>query len=304
MKILISGGTGFIGTALINNLCESGYQISVLTRNPDRAIKQFGNKVNAIQWDGISIEPLKTSITGCEIVINLIGEGIANKLWTKSQKKKIYDSRILATNALVTAVNRYSDSITTFISGSAVGIYNDTPRNTVDESSAYGNNFLSKVCIDWENEVNKLQKASIRKVWLRTGLVLGKNGGVLNKLILPFKLGLGGALGSGKQYMNWIHISDMITIISRICSDTTINGAVNLVSPENVTNHQFTKILGKILCRPTIFAVPSFILKLILGELSTVLLTGPNVIPTKLLNANYAFKYPCLETALKQLLHK
>ena len=232
-----------------------------------------------------------------------MGEGIANKRWTPSQKQHLKNSRITGTRHLIQGAFTHAESLSSYIGASAVGYYDHNHSASLTESSPKGDDFLATLCQDWEAESEKItQLDGVRNVCLRIGLVLGKDGGALAKMKPPFKLGLGGKLGSGTQWMNWIHLEDLTDIIVSALTNSNMKGIYNAVSPNNVTNAQFTKSLGKVMNRPTLFPVPALILKLILGEMSQLLHQGNNVIPERLEKEGYSFQYDDLESALNHSL--
>ncbi len=294
MNILISGGTGFIGKHLCNHLKD--HNLIVITRNPNKV----PSTVKAIK----SISEL-TSTEKIDIAINLAGEPIANKRWTDKQKQEIEQSRFTITQEFIDFFNRAEHRPKLFISGSAVGYYGIEPygigptENTINESDKGDKSFSSKLCHQWEAIAMQATKLGIRTCLLRTGIVLGSGGGALNKMLLPFKLGLGGKIGTGSQWMPWIHIDDVIGIIDFVIKNETITGALNVTAPNPVTNTELTKTLGKILNRPTFFTMPAIIINLLMGQMgSELLLSGKKVVPSKLQAAGYPFKYFKLSQAL------
>ncbi len=301
-KILITGGTGLIGSQLIPVLLEAGNAITILSRHPTAAQIQFEQKVNSID----QLAKLAASET-FDIVINLAGQGIADKRWTPASKQQIRDSRLQTTQDLITYLNTADDKPELFISGSAIGYYGPQQDEAVEESFIAGSSeyFSQRLCIDWEREAAAAEALGIRCCYLRTGIVLAKNGGALAKMLPPFKLGLGGPIGSGDQWMSWIHIADLIGIISHLIKDQSICGPVNATAPEPVTNNVFSGTLGKVLKRPAVVPMPAFIIKLLLGEMAEeLLLSGQRVLPAKILRHGYAFKYSRLEDALRTLLSR
>ena len=290
MKILISGGTGFIGKLLSKELVSSGYELTIISRSSTTKNEE---KIKFIPWDK---EALQNAVNNSDIVINLTGESITGKRWTKEQKDLIYKSRIVTTKLLVEAINNAKNKPKKLISISAVGIYGDRGDEKLIEDSSSGSGFLTNVCVDWEAEA---KKAKTNVIVLRLGIVLGKNGGALKKIIPPFKMFIGGPLGSGNQYMPWIAIDDVIGLIMFAIENDSVNGILNATSPNPVTNKEFSNILGKVLHRPSFIPVPGFALKLLLGEMSELLLGSQRVIPERALQLGYKFKYSELESALK-----
>jgi uncharacterized protein (TIGR01777 family) len=304
MRIFVTGATGFIGTHLVKRLLSDGHQVICYVRNIDKARKLLGNEIEILQTTAFDNHIIAT-IEKCDTVINLAGEPIV-KRWTKKNKKQIYYSRIDTTKKMIAAIESCKTPPKVFISSSAVGFYGNRGNETLTETSHKSSGWLSHLCNQWEkssypSHPGKL--TSTRVVNLRTGIVLG-DGGALKKMLLPFKMGLGGTLGGGDQWMPWIHISDMINIIIESLSNKDIYGPVNCVAPAAVTNKHFTKILGKTLKRPTIFPVPSFVLKIIFGEGACVLLDSQKVRPRKLVRHGFNWKFGSLYTALEDLLRK
>ena len=291
MKILITGGTGFIGSALCSRLLEDKHDIVVLSRHPE-AIKA--------PMIGISdLEKLKSDVT-FDIVINLAGQPIADKRWSAQQKQLILSSRLDATQKLIAYFKTTEKKPKLLISGSAIGYYGISETiNTVDETVSGDDSFSSQLCQQWETVALQAQTLGIRTCLLRTGIVLGKGGGALSKMLLPFKLGLGGKIGQGKQWMSWIHLDDLVGIILYCIDHDSLRGAINGTSPNPVTNKNFTKTLGRVLKRPTILPMPVVVIKLLMGQMGEeLLLAGKKILPVKVLDAGYKFKYEVLEEAL------
>ncbi|CAC9436393.1 Cell division inhibitor Slr1223 (YfcH in EC), contains epimerase/dehydratase and DUF1731 domains [uncultured Gammaproteobacteria bacterium] len=292
MNILITGGTGFIGSTLCSRLLEEGNnKIVILSRHSEK-IKP---PIQAIA----ELNELKDN-DAFDVVINLAGEPIANKRWSDQQKHQIFSSRINTTEKLIAYLETLENKPKLLISGSAIGYYGIDKTDTVIEEKDNGDNsFSSELCQKWEAVALKAEKLGIRTCLLRTGIVLGKNGGALNKMLLPFKMYLGGRIGNGKQWMSWIHIDDLIGIILHCINHDNLKGAVNGTSPNPVTNQAFTKTLGTVLKRPTIFPMPALVVKLLMGQMGEeLLLAGKQIRPKKALDAGYIFKYKTLEEAL------
>ena len=296
MNILITGASGLIGSALQNYLSEQGYTVYCMERGE--------NCKSDFHW-----QPKKGTIYFNEsiyidVVINLAGSNISNGRWTKKKKQTIFDSRVKSTQLLASKLVTLKQPPKLFISGSAIGFYGETGSSTVNEADQAGNDFLSYVAREWEKATQPALDAGIRTVHLRTGIVLSTQGGALQKMLLPFKLGLGGVIGSGKQYMSWVSIDDVTRIIDFILQSKTISGPVNMVAPESVTNYEFTKSLGKALNRPTIFPMPSFIAKLLFGEMAdALLLTSTRVQPKELIDNGYQYRHSNLLSALKDCIN-
>ncbi len=289
MNILITGGTGFIGSAVSTRLREENHHITIVTRHPE-----------SIKAPMIGISELAQLKNNIDVVINLAGEPIADKRWSEQQKQRIINSRIETTQNLITYLEMTEHKPKLLISGSAIGYYGiGVSDSDVDETLEGDNSFSSQLCQQWETTALQAVNFGIRTCLLRTGIVLGKDGGALSKLLLPFKLGLGGKIGDGKQWMPWIHLDDLVGIILYCIENNNLNGAVNGTSPNPVTNLEFTKTLGKVLKRPTLLPMPSLAIKFLMGQMGEeILLAGKKVVPAKALDAGYQFKYKKLEGAL------
>jgi uncharacterized protein (TIGR01777 family) len=297
MKIIVTGGTGFIGSSLVAALVTAGHEVVVLTR----ASAKLQGGARAVVWDGNTSGPWKNEIDGADAVINLAGEPIAAKRWSAAQKERIKESRLDATRAIVTAIRDASRKPSVLLSGSAVGYYGDLENGDVTETRKPAGDFLGTVCIAWENEAAKAQALGVRVVTLRTGIVLEKDGGALKKMLLPFKLFAGGPIGSGKQWMPWIHREDMIALIL-FALKNPVQGPLNATAPSPVTMKEFAVTLGKTLHRPSFAPVPGFVLKIALGEMSILVLGGQKAVPSALLAAGFTFKYNRLDEALRAIL--
>lgn len=284
-KIAITGASGFVGT----NLTDSFHQ--------------EGDDVIAIKRDDVKdIEKLSNIISGCDVVINLAGANIINR-WSEEYKNLMYSSRIGTTRNIVKAMAKASIKPKIFISTSAVGIY-DNKQTYNEENIDYSEDFLGKLCVDWEEEALKAKNINIRTVIFRFGIVLGENGGALSKMLLPFKLGLGGTIGDGKQAFSFIHIKDLKKAYLHVVKNEQTSGIYNLTAPQPTTNYGLTKALGKTLNRPTILPVPNFILDLIFSEGSKVLTDGQSVEPKRLIDSGFSFEYTNIEDTIKDILDK
>jgi len=301
MNILITGATGLIGTALNTAFTAEGHNVYALSRDSAAdAIKPepfyWQQKQKIIRYD--------SSVT-IDVVINLAGENIADRRWTANSKATIWQSRIDSTLLLSETLAKLNSKPALLISASAIGFYGDTGSNLVDERSDAGNDFLAELSIAWEQATAAASEAGIRTVHLRTGIVLSPNGGALKQMLLPFKLGLGGAFGNGQQYMSCIGLHEAVSIIQFIMATESIHGAINMVAPEAVTNKVFTKTLGAVLKRPTIFTVPTPIAKFAFGEMADhLLLTGARVKPSLLIEHGYQFSDKDLRSTLERVLLK
>ncbi|CRL60670.1 cell division inhibitor, NAD(P)-binding protein [Proteus vulgaris] len=297
MKILITGGTGLIGKALVCELALSNNDITVLSRSPQKVYSHFCNEITC--WTQLSD---KQNLNEFDAVINLAGEPIADNRWTPAQKQKLINSRCDLTQKLVELIKTSDSPPSVFISGSAVGFYGDQGDLQVTEQTPANPEFTHELCAKWESIALEAQTPLTRVCLLRTGIVLSTLGGALPKMSKPFKLGLGGKLGSGKQYMPWIHIDDMVSAIIFLLKTQDAKGAFNLTAPNPVQNKEFTRLLGKAFNRPALMTVPESVLRLVMGESATLVLGGQQAIPEKLLNAGFEFRYPQLEEALKDII--
>ena len=293
MKVLITGASGLIGTALQKRFHEKGWDILSTTRGAPK-------RQNEIQW------PIEDGFTdadrleGVDAVVHLAGESVNGLRWTDEKKKAIRDSRVLGTRNLVEALGKLKSRPSVLVAASAIGYYGERGDEEVTESSHAGTTFLSAVCKEWEGEARRAEDAGIRTVLLRTGIVLSKDGGALGTMLLPFKLGVGGVVGSGKQWMSWISLDDHVRAIEFVIEHENIRGAVNSVSPHPATNEQFTKAMGDVLYRPTFLPLPEFVVSMALGEMGDeLLLTSTKVVPKRLEDAGFEFEYPELKTALE-----
>lgn len=294
-RILITGGTGFIGHVLCRELLARDYELTVFSRQPPETVKSSCGRVEAVS----DLQQLR-SHPGYDAVINLAGEGIADKRWSETRKQELRDSRIGVTETLVEVIRSWERAPEVLVSGSAVGFYGDQGDATVTEDTSPNDEFTHRLCRDWENAAKPLADDGVRVCFSRTGVVAGPGGGFLERMILPFKLGLGGRLGSGTQYMPWIHRDDVVGALIWMMENPNASGPFNVVSPNPATNAEFTRTLGKVLHRPTLFPAPAPVLKVALGEMARLLLTGQRAIPERLTQEKFEFRYPELEQALSQ----
>lgn len=301
MKIILTGGTGFIGAPLRERLLEEGHDVILLTRNPSHAGSQPSGKLKTVFWDGKNPGPWADKINGADAVINLAGEPIAAKRWSDAQKKRIQESRLDATRAVVSAIQKAAKKPHLLINASAVGYYGNVPEGEVTEDHPRGTDFLSETCSRWEEAARTAEPLGVRVVRLRIGIVLEKNGGALKKMLPPFRFFMGGPLGSGRQWFPWIHREDVIGVILFALKNQNLSGPVNLTAPQSVTMKEFCTTLGQVMHRPSWAPVPAIVLKLLLGEMADLLLSGQKAVPKKLLEAGYSFQHPNLEEALKSL---
>lgn len=300
MKILLAGGTGFIGKELLKKLSSKGHSVILLTRNPEKYKFLEEKNITFLSWDGKSLN-IK-NISNIDAVINLSGQGIADSRWTEKYKKLIYNSRIDSTRALTKAISSLPKKPSVFVNASAIGFYGETGNQTIDETSSKGKGFLADVCADWEAEANKIKDIT-RVVLVRIGVVLEKEGGAIKKMLPPFMMFAGGPLGSGKQYVPWIHRDDVVNIILFSLENNNIAGPINATAPNPVTMSDFSKAFGKSIGRPSWAPVPSFAVRLLLGEMADLLLGSNKIIPKKLIETKYQFLYENIDSAFQGIFH-
>lgn len=297
MNVLVTGGTGFIGTALCERLAIEGHSVWVLSRH-----------VSRVDSGVTSINHLDELVSlgeqaNIDVVVNLAGEPIADKRWSEEQKESIIHSRIGTTRNLIELFKEMPRRPSVFISGSAVGYYGvEESDDDIDEHAVGDDSFSSQLCQQWESIALQAEALGIRTCLLRTGIVLGEGGGALSKMLLPFKLGLGGRIGSGSQWMPWVHLDDMVSIIMHCMNTDSVRGAVNATAPSTQTNRVFSKTLAKALNRPAVFPMPAFVVRLLMGQMGEeLLLAGKKVVPKHLTNSGFVFQYPELEDALNDI---
>jgi uncharacterized protein (TIGR01777 family) len=293
MKILITGASGLIGSALQKSFDEKGYEMLLAGRGEPKS-------ANEIQFEAETGFGEPERLDGIDVAINLAGENIAGFRWTDEKKKEIRDSRVHGTRTMIEAFARLERKPEVFVSASAIGFYGDRGDDELTETSSSGDTFLSEVCREWESESRRAEDIGIRTVLLRNGIVLSKDGGALATMLTPFKFGVGGVIGSGKQWMSWVSLDDVVSIINFAIENEKIRGAINVTSPNPVTNEEFTKTLGDVLYRPTFLPLPEFAVNLVFGEMGDALLIdSTKVIPKRLNDAGFEFKYPDLKTAVE-----
>jgi len=295
MRILITGASGLIGTALQKSFEEKGYEMLLASRSEPKSERD-------IQWNadaGFADEDL-LRLEGLDAVIHLAGESISALRWTDEKKKAIRDSRVHGTRTMIEAFARLEKKPKVFISASAIGFYGDRGDEEMTETNSVGDTFLSEVSKEWESESRRAEDMGIRTVLLRNGIVLSKDGGALATMMTPFKLGVGGVVGSGKQWMSWVSLDDAVGIVNYALENENLRGAVNVVSPNPVTNEEFTKTLGEVLYRPTFLPLPEFAVNLVFGEMGDALLIdSTRVVPKRLLDSGFKFIYPEINSALE-----
>lgn len=295
MNIIVSGGRGFIGSHLVPALQSAGHTVSVWSRTPEQE-KRPG--VRAFHWDPVAGTPSAESLAGVDAVINLAGEPVAHK-WSDDVKKKIRESRVLGTRHLVDAMA--TAGVKVLVCSSATGYYGDRGDEELTEQSAPGNSFLSGVCREWEAEADRASAFGVRVSRIRTGMVLGSGGGALARLVTAFKTKMGGKLGSGTQWMAWIHMADL-TGLYRFCAERDVSGVFNGTAPNPVRNETFTEALGEAMGEPTKISIPEFALKMMFGEMSEVMLASQRVLPVAAQAAGYEFQFPEVGAAVKNAL--
>lgn len=298
MNILISGSSGLVGSALLFQLSAKGHAVKTLVRR----VPQHPSE---IRWNPPQSGPTPEQLEGIDAVIHLAGESIASGRWTPAKKKAILESRMFSTKILADAVSRMPVPPKVMISASAIGYYGDRGSEVLKEDSLAGRGFLPEVCQAWEAATAPVIQKGVRVVQLRFGIILSRQGGALAKMLLPFKWGLGGLLGSGNQYMSWIALDDALGVINYALFGDSIFGAINTVAPQAVTNAEFTRTLGRVLSRPAIFSMPALAVRLVFGEMAdALLLCSARVEPAYLIHSKYRFQFSNLEDALRHLLKK
>lgn len=297
MKVLITGGTGFIGSALTRSLVQQGHQVTVLSRSPNTIAQRCGPGVGELS----SLKLIQPD-DHYQIIVNLAGAPIFDALWTEQRKKLIRDSRIGLTEQLVDSMTRMTVKPELLISGSAIGYYGDQGDTVLTERSPALTDFSHQLCADWEAAAKKAETLGVRVCLIRTGLVIAAGGGLLHRMLLPFRLGFGGRLGNGKQWMSWIHRQDWINIVHFMIANSAMAGPYNATAPNPVTNSDFTRTLACRLNRPALFPVPALLLKMLPGGMSQLLLGSQRVIPERLLAEGFQFQYPDLTSALNEAL--
>lgn len=301
MKVLIPGGSGLVGRALSWELVTRGHRCVILSRRPE-AVSGLPAGTEVAAWSGTSAEDLEPLLEGVDAVVHLMGESIGAGRWTAARKRSILDSRVESTRAVAEALLAAGNGEIALVQASAVGFYGPRDDEEISEDGSAGNDFLAQVCHAWEAASDCVEEAGLRRAVIRTGVVLSADGGALPKMILPFRFFAGGPLGSGGQFVPWIHIADEAAAIRFLLEDEQARGPFNLVAPGIVTNRQLGRAIGKILGRPSLLPTPALALQAMLGEMSTLLLDGQRVIPKRLLAAGFEFKFPDLESALRDLL--
>ena len=306
MRVFVTGGTGLIGTELVKRLLSRGDAVVLLSRRPEQATPAADGQISILGGDPTQPGPWMDAIADCDAVVNLAGEGIFNRRWWAAFKQKMRDSRILSTQNVVAALakqpNRKDGSPKVLINASAIGWYGPRGDEELTEDAEPGNDFLARLCVDWENAAAEAKQHGVRVVLLRTGVVLAPKGGALAQMLTPFKMFVGGPVGSGRQVMSWIHIDDHVGEILFALDQQQIIGPLNAVAPSPVTNKEFSKTLGRVLHRPSFMKTPAFMLRIMLGQVAEVVTNGQRVMPRKAQLAGFQFKFIDVEAALRDVL--
>jgi len=299
MKVAITGATGFVGSRLVEQLQARGDQPLILTRNRDAALKAFPN-LEVVAYNPTESGSWQEAISGCDAVVHLAGEPIAESRWTPKQKQEILNSRQLSTQKIVEAIVKANPKPAVLVNASAIGYYGTSETATFEETSASGNDFLAEVCQKWETEAKKVKDVGVRLVILRLGIVLG-DGGALAKMIPPFKLFAGGPLGTGKQWFSWIHRDDLVNLIIEALMRSDVEGVLNATAPNPVRMSELCRTLGDVLNRPSWLPVPGFALEALLGEGAQLVLEGQQVLPKRTTSYGFNYQYPTLKQALEEI---
>ncbi|HEX8744793.1 MAG TPA: TIGR01777 family oxidoreductase [Thermoleophilaceae bacterium] len=299
MRVAVTGATGNIGSALVRELLARGDEVVALTRDPAGARAKLGEEVSAVRWEKPAAEPAPAAaLSGCDAVVHLLGEPVDQR-WSEEARRRIRDSRVNGTRYLVAGLRDADPRPPVLVSQSATGWYGPHGDEPVDEGEPAADDFLARVVRDWEGEARAAEELGMRVALMRTGVVLSESGGALGKMITPFKLGVGGPVASGRQYVPWVHMDDVVGAFTCALEDGRVRGPVNVTAPEPATNRDFSKALGRVLRRPAFMPVPGFALKLMYGEMSSIVTTGARVVPGRLAEIGYRFRRPGLEDALR-----
>lgn len=301
MRAIIAGGSGLIGRALAAELAGGGHDVIVLSRAPDR-VSNLPMGVRAERWDGRTSAGWGALTSGAAAVVNLAGESLSNGRWTSERRRAIRESRVLAGQAMVQAIEEAAQKPDVLIQASAVGFYGPRGNEEVTEQTTAGSDFLAQVCLMWEASTAPVETLGVRRAVIRTGIVLSRQGGALPRLLLPFRFFAGGPLGDGRQWYPWIHIADEVAAIRRLIDAPDGRGVFNLSAPSPLTNADLARAIGQSLGRPALLPTPSFVLRLALGDMSTVVLDGQRAVPRHLTELGFTFRFPAADTALRDLL--
>ncbi len=305
MKVAVTGATGFVGSRLIERLTAEGHQVVVFTRSATRAERVFPKSaypnLEVVAYNPVESGAWQDVISGCDGVVNLAGEAIAETRWTPERKQALMNSRKITTQKLVKAIAQANPKPSVLVNASAIGFYGTSETASFDETSSPGNDFLAEVCQTWEAEASKVKESGVRLVILRLGIVLGM-GGALGKMLTPFKMFAGGPIGSGNQWFSWIHREDLVSLILRALTRTQMEGVFNATAPQPVRMAEMTTALGQVLNRPSWLPVPSFALEAMLGDGAKVVLEGQEVLPKNTLADGFTYQYSTIKPALEEIL--
>jgi uncharacterized protein (TIGR01777 family) len=308
MRVFVTGGTGLIGTPLIRRLCRRQDSVLLLTRRPAAARERVADTCTVVEGDPMREGPWMESIRDCDAVINLAGEGIFGHRWNEEFKTLLRDSRVKSTSNVVRAMAKQPQAPAgkskILVNGSAIGYYGFHGDEEITEESPPGDDTLARMCVAWEDAAREAERHGIRVARVRTGVVLDKAGGALATMLPPFKMGAGGRVASGKQWLSWIHLHDIVGILLLALDNAGASGAINATAPRPVTNNEFTKSLGRALHRPTFLPVPGFALRLRFGQVAEILTTGQRVLPQRALALGYQFQFPEIDQALRHILNR
>lgn len=299
-SVTLTGATGLVGPRLVSRLQEQGASVTVLSRDPERARSSLPG-VEAIAWDPLAEAAPAAALSGRDAVVHLAGESVAQR-WSEQTKRAIRDSRVLGTRNLVRGLEGCDGCPPVLLSSSAAGYYGPRNEEPLDEDAPAGHDFLAGVCVEWEQEAARATELGVRVSMLRTGVVLDANGGALAKMLGPFRLGLGGPVASGRQFVSWIHADDLVALALAAIEDERWAGPINGTAPAPVENREFSKVLGRVLRRPAVFPVPALALRIMYGEMAQIVTTGARIVPAKALVLGYEFRHPQLEEALRAAL--
>ncbi|MFE9447826.1 TIGR01777 family oxidoreductase [Streptomyces sp. NPDC006739] len=291
-RIAVAGASGLIGSALVRSLTADGHEVV-------RLVRRAPGGADEVRWDPEREYVDTAGLAGCDVVVNLAGAGVGDRRWTPEYKRRIRDSRVLGTAALARAVTSLDQAPRVFVNGSAIGVYGDTGDRVVDESAPPGEGFLPSLCVEWESAAAPVREAGVRTVFARTGLVVARGGGAWGRLFPLFRAGLGGRMGDGRQYWSYIALHDEVAAIRHLIDTEGLSGPFNLTAPEPLTNREITEAMGRVLRRPTRFAVPAQVLRAALGEMAGDVLGSQRVVPKRLLESGFGFAFPGIEDALR-----
>jgi uncharacterized protein (TIGR01777 family) len=300
MQVVITGGSGLIGSEVARDLGSAGHEVVILTRDPTKAA--LPPNTRAVQWDGKTATGWSSLLDGNTAIVHLAGESIAAGRWSDAKKRRIRESRVESGQAVIAAIRQAKERPRVLLQGSAVGYYGPCGDEVVTESSPPGRDFLADICVEWESSTAEAEGLGVRRAILRTGVVLSRNGGALPRMAIPFRMMAGGSLGSGRQWFPWIHIADEVAAIRFLIEREDARGPFNLTAPRPLTNRDFSSALGKALHRPSLAFAPGFALRAVMGEMADMLLNGQRAVPQRLLELGYAFRYPEALPALRSLL--